>query len=185
MARGEYRDKVLVKRRMLIVFFILFLLFFLLISRLSYVMIVKGKDYKERAILQWTSDVRIAAKRGRILDRNGKELAISANVFRVDLDLNSLRETTTKNKLTMKDIAPELAKILGMESKDVLTILTKTNSKGKLIGAAILKRRIDKDIADKIIDFSKKHKLRGIVITGDTKRYYPNDNFLSKCSRTY
>jgi len=142
-------------------------------------MIVKGPDYKERAVLQWTSDVRIAAKRGRILDRNGKELAVSANVFRVDLDLNSLRETTKKSKLTMKDIAPELATILGMESKDVLAILTKTDSKGKAIGSAILKRRIEKATTDKINDFSKKNNLRGIVITGDTKRYYPNNNFLA------
>jgi len=179
LAGGDYRDKVLVKRRMLIVFFILFILFLLLVTRLSYVMIVNGKNYKERAILQWTSDVRIEPKRGRILDRNGKELAISANVFRVDLDLNSLRETTKKNNLAMKDIAPELAKILGMESKDVLGILTKTNSKGKPIGAAILKRRIDKETTDKISDFSKKNNLRGIVITGDTKRFYPNNNFLS------
>lgn len=179
MAKGEYRDKVLVKRRMLTVFFILFLLLFLLVSRLGYVMIVKGKDYKVRAILQWTSDVRIAANRGRILDRNEKELAISANVFRADLDLNALRDTTKKNNLSMSDIAPGLAEILNMESSDVLAILTKTNSKGKAIGAAGLKRRIDKDIADKVIDFSKKHKLRGIVITGDTKRYYPNNNFLA------
>ncbi|GCD08943.1 stage V sporulation protein D [Clostridium tagluense] len=179
MPKGEYRDKVLVKRRMLVVFFILFLLFLLLVSRLSYVMIVKGKDYKERAILQWTSDVRIAPQRGRILDRNENELAISANVFRVDLDLNSLRTTTKKNKLTMEGIAPELAKILGMESKDVLSTLTRKNSKGKSVGSAILKRRIDKDIADKIVDFSASKKLRGIVITGDTKRYYPNNNFLA------
>jgi len=179
LAREEYRDKVLVKRRMLVVFFILFLLFFLLVSRLSYVMIVRGSDLKERAILQWTSDVRIAPQRGRILDRNGKELAISANVFRVDLDLNSLRDTTSKNKLTMNDIAPDLAKILGMESKNVLSILTQTNSKGKPIGGAILKRRIDKDVADKIVDFAAIKKLRGIVITGDTKRYYPNNNLLA------
>ncbi|MBW9144225.1 stage V sporulation protein D [Clostridium sp. CM028] len=179
MAKGEYRDKVVVKRRMLVVFFMLFLLLFLLISRLSYVMIAKGKEYKEKAILQWTSDVRIAPKRGRILDRNGEDLAISANVFRVDLDLNSLRETTKKNKLSMNDIAPEIAKILGMESSEVLPVLTKTNSKGKPIGAAILKRRIDKATADKINDFSKNQKLRGIVITGDTKRYYPNGNFLA------
>jgi len=142
-------------------------------------MIVKGKEYKQKAILQWTSDVRIAPQRGRILDRNENELAISANVFRVDLDLNSLRDTTKKNKLTMQDVAPSLAKILGMEPKKVLTILTQTNSKGKPIGAAMLKRRVEKDVADKIIDFSKKSKLRGIVITGDTKRYYPNNNFLA------
>ncbi|MEK6265086.1 MAG: stage V sporulation protein D [Clostridium sp.] len=179
MARGEYRDKVIVKRRMLVVFFILFVLFFLLISRLSYVMIVKGKDLKVRAILQWTSDVRIAASRGRILDRNENELVISANVFRVDLELNALRQTTEKNKLTMKDIAPGLAEILDMESADVLAKLTATNSKGKAIGGVGLKRRIDKEIADKIIDFSKEHNLRGIVITGDTKRFYINNNFLS------
>lgn len=142
-------------------------------------MIVKGSDYKEKAILQWTSDVRISPKRGRILDRNGKELAISANVFRVDLDLNALRETTKKNSLTMKIIAPELATILGMKSSDVLSTLTKTNSKGKVIGSAILKRRIEKATADKISDYSKKHNLRGIVITGDTKRFYPNNNFLA------
>jgi len=142
-------------------------------------MIAKGKDYKGKAILQWTSDVRIAPKRGRILDRNGKELAISANVFRVDLDLNSLRETIKKNKLTMNDIAPELATILGMKSSDVLPILTRTNSKGKPIGAVILKRRIDKTTSDKINDYSKKLNLRGIVITGDTQRYYPNNNFLA------
>jgi len=142
-------------------------------------MIVKGIDYKEKAVLQWTSDVRIAAKRGRILDRNGEELAISANVFRVDLDLNSLRTTTTQNKLTMKDIAPELAQILGMKSDDVLAILTKTNASGKPIGSAILKRRIEKATSDKVSEFSKKYKIRGIVITGDTKRYYPNNNFLA------
>ena len=142
-------------------------------------MIVKGKEYKDKAILQWTSDVRIAPQRGRILDRNGKELAISANVFRVDLDLNSLRQTTTRNNLTMEDVAPELAEILEMDSKKVLSILTQTNAKGKPIGAAILKRRVDKDKADKIVDYSEKTKLRGIVITGDTKRFYPNNNFLA------
>ncbi|MGH4120071.1 stage V sporulation protein D [Clostridium sp.] len=179
MAKGEYRDKVLVKRRMIFVFFILFILFFLLVSRLSYVMIVKGKDLKVRAILQWTSDVRIAASRGRILDRNENELVISANVFRVDLELNALRDTTSNNDLTMKDIAPDLAKILDMEPKDVLAKLTATNSKGKAIGGVGLKRRIDKEVADKIIDFSKANKLRGIVITGDTKRFYINNNFLA------
>ncbi|MBU3145119.1 stage V sporulation protein D [Clostridium sp. CF012] len=179
MARGEYRDKLFDKRRMLAVFFILFLLFFLLISRLSYVMIVKGKEYKQRATLQWTSDFRITPQRGQILDRNGKELAISANVFRIDLDLNLLRETTTKNELTMEGIAPELAKILGMEPKDVLSIFTQKDSKGKLIRSAILKRRVEKDVVDKIVEFSYKSKLRGIVITGDTKRYYPNQNFLA------
>lgn len=51
---------------------------------------------------QWTSEVKIDAKRGRILDRNGNELAVSANVYRVDLDMNTLRSTMEeKNYLKM------------------------------------------------------------------------------------
>lgn len=51
----------------------------------------KQKVYASMANEQWTSEVKINAKRGRILDSEGNELAVSANVYRVDLDLNTLR----------------------------------------------------------------------------------------------
>lgn len=54
-------------------------------------MIFKGSEYARMAAEQWTSEVKIDAKRGRILDRNGKELAVSANVYRIDFDLNAIR----------------------------------------------------------------------------------------------
>ena len=41
---------------------------------------------------QWTNEIQIDARRGRILDRNNRELAVTANVFRVDLDLITLRK---------------------------------------------------------------------------------------------
>ena len=68
--------------------------------RLGYVMFVKESTYKSLASQQWTSDVRINAKRGRILDRNGNELAVSANVYRADLDLNTLRKDLKNNGMT-------------------------------------------------------------------------------------
>ena len=65
----------------------------------------KQKVYASMANEQWTSEVKINAKRGRILDSEGNELAVSANVYRVDLDLNTLRSYMKKNKLSNDDIS--------------------------------------------------------------------------------
>ena len=72
-------------------------------------MIVKRDEYSSRAEEQWTSEVSIDARRGRILDRNGVELAVSANVYRVDFDLNSVRQYLKNNSLTNADIAGKIA----------------------------------------------------------------------------
>ena len=61
--------------------------------RLSYIMIFKHKEYGAMAEEQWKNEIRIDAKRGDILARNGEQLAVSANVYRVDLDLRTLRES--------------------------------------------------------------------------------------------
>nr|WP_272509003.1 stage V sporulation protein D [Clostridium ganghwense] len=160
---------------MLAVFCILLLLFFGLVGRLSYLTIVKSPQYKSIAENQWTSDVKIEARRGKILDRNGHELAVSANVYRVDLDMNTLRKTQEKKKLTDEDIAIKLSGPLSMEKEDVLKILHKKLPGGLPIGSATLKRRIEKEEADKVRDL----KIRGVIVSPDTRRYYPNNNFLA------
>lgn len=175
MAKKEYRDKVIIKRRMLSVFCILLLLFFGLVGRLSYLTIVKSYEYKSIAENQWTSDVKIEARRGKILDRNGHELAVSANVYRVDLDMNTLRKTQEDNKLTDEDVAVKLSGALSMEKDEVLKILHKKLPSGLPLGSATLKRRIEKEEADKARDL----KIRGVIVSPDTRRYYPNNNFLA------
>ena len=72
----------------------------------------KQKVYASMANEQWTSEVKINAKRGRILDSEGNELAVSANVYRVDLDLNTLRSYMKKNKLSNDDISKALSEAL-------------------------------------------------------------------------
>jgi stage V sporulation protein D (sporulation-specific penicillin-binding protein) len=175
LARGEYRDKVIIKKRMLISFGILFLLFFLLIIRLFYVMIGQSEHLTKIAKEQWTSEVEIDAKRGRILDRNGLELAVSANVYRVDLDMNSMRQHLDEKGITREEIAPKLADALNMDKEEVLKILNKTLPNGLPMASASLARRIEKAQADKVIDLN----IRGIQVSSDTKRYYPNENLLS------
>lgn len=177
MAKKYFVDKVLMKKRMIIAMLLAGVVFIGLTVRLGYVMFVKESTYKSLATQQWTSDVRINAKRGRLLDRNGNELAVSANVYRADLDLNTLRKDLENNGMTMEQVAAALAPIIEKEEADVLHILTNPLPNGKPRGSAILKRRIEKDATDAIREFCKKNNISGIVISPDTKRYYPNGNF--------
>ncbi|MFL0246742.1 stage V sporulation protein D [Candidatus Clostridium stratigraminis] len=160
---------------MLITFGILFILFFLLVIRLSYIMIVQSEQLTKIAKEQWTSEVKIDARRGRILDRYGHELAISANVYRVDLDMNTIRQYLQENNITNEVIAPKLASALNMKNEDVLAILNKTLPNGLPMASASLARRIEKTEADKVKDLN----IRGVLVSSDTKRYYPDGNFLS------
>lgn len=147
-------------------------------------MIVKHSEYSAMANEQWTSEVKIDARRGRILDRNGIELAVSANVYRVDFDLNAIRDYLETNKESKSkktlytsndEIAPIIADSVGMKSEDVLKKLETKLSNGENAGSATLARRIEKAEADKV----KALGITGIIVSPDTKRYYPNSNFLS------
>lgn len=177
----------------------LYVLFAILICRLTYIMTVKAPEYAGMAEEQWTSEVKIDAVRGKILDRNGKELAVSADAYRVDLDLKTLRNyldtslsklsskeiarrqslgipvPTENRSLTINDVAPVIAEALNMDKDEVLKKLDTRLESGNPADSATLIRRIDKDEADKV----KELKIDGIVVSKDTKRIYPNNNFLA------
>ena len=179
MGKSELRDWIKARRRIVFLISIAFIGFIALSFRLSYIMINKSDEYKSKGIVQWTNDVRVNAKRGRILDRDGNELAVSANVYRVDLDLNALRKSLEEQKLTMEDIAKDVSEILEMDKEKVLKIMTQRLPNGKQMGSAILKRRVEKETVDKINLYKEKKGLVGFVVTPDTKRYYPHNNFAS------
>ncbi|NLZ47326.1 MAG: stage V sporulation protein D [Clostridiales bacterium] len=175
MSKKNYRDTVIIKRRMLISLGVLTVLFFSLILRLVYIMVVRSNEYKTLAIEQWTNEVKIDGRRGSIFDRNGNELAVSANVYRVDLAMNTIRSYVRKNNLTFEDIAPKIAQALDIDTEKVLKELYKTLPSGKERGSATLARRIDKEKADKVRDL----KINGVLVSPDTQRYYPKNNFLA------
>ncbi|EKQ56901.1 MULTISPECIES: stage V sporulation protein D [unclassified Clostridium] len=199
MKKIRYRNKGKMRQRSRIIAFSLTIVFALLIIRLSYIMVVNGADYSGRAEEQWTSEVKIDAKRGRILDRNGNELVVSANVYRVDFDLNAMRAYLKRqlksipskeldhmksvgipipagnSGLNYDDIAPVIAKILNMDVSEIKADLEKKLPSGAEAGSVTVARKIEKDMADKI----KELNINGIIVSQDTKRYYPNNNFLS------
>ncbi|GEA31859.1 stage V sporulation protein D (sporulation-specific penicillin-binding protein) [Clostridium beijerinckii] len=199
MKKKKHVSKVKIRKRTRSVAFSLTAIFAILIIRLSYIMMVDGKDYSARAEEQWTSEVKIDAKRGEVLDRNGNELAVSANVYRVDFDLNSIRNylkrsvksipnkeltnmksvgipiPTEGSGLTNDDIAPVIAKVLNMDVSEIKADLEKKLPSGADAFSVTVARKIEKDIADKV----KELNINGIIVSQDTKRYYPNNNFLS------
>lgn len=175
MKKKKFKDRALIQKRLTLVVWTIVLVFFILILRLSYIMIVKRDEYSSRAEEQWTSEVSIDARRGRILDRNGVELAVSANVYRVDFDLNSVRQYLKNNSLTNADIAGKIADAVGMEENKVMEKLETKLASGANAGSATLIRRIEKESADKVNNLN----IDGVIVSPDTKRYYPKGEFLA------
>ena len=173
--KRSYTDSAKVKKRMYITLCGVFFLLLVLTIRLSYIMIFKSDEYSELAVEQWTSEVKISAKRGKILDRNGEELAISANVYRVDFDLNAIRDYNKENGTTNEQLAEKIAEALNVEYETVLKKLEYRLPSGKAAGAAIMSRRIEKEYADNVRELN----ITGVMVSPDTKRYYPNGSFLS------
>ncbi len=170
--KDKKKDK---KHRFLIILMFLGLIFFSLIGRLFYIMVTTSDKYRARAYEQQKSEIQINAKRGRILDRSNNELAISVNVYQVDLDLITLKLTLSQKKMTFDDLADKLVPIVNMKKEDIVKILNTTLPNGLPASSAILKRQVEQSEVDKI----KALNIRGIVIASDTKRYYTNNNFLS------
>lgn len=175
MNKRGFKDRAVIRKRMILALGFITAVFCVLMIRLSYIMLVKREDYSSRAEDQWTSEVRIDARRGRILDRNGNELAVSANVYRIDFDLNSIRQYLKKNSKTTDEIAPLISEAVGIETSTVKEKLETKLANGNDAGSATLIRRIEKDIADKVNELN----IQGVIVSPDTKRYYPEGQFLS------
>ena len=175
MKKKKFKDRALIQKRLTLVVWTIVVVFFILMVRLSYIMIVKRDEYSSRAEEQWTSEVSIDARRGRILDRNGVELAVSANVYRIDFDLNSVRQYLKNNSLTNADIAGKIADAVAMEESKVMEKLETKLASGANAGSATLIRRIEKEAADKVNNLN----IDGVIVSPDTKRYYPKGEFLA------
>jgi len=133
------------------------------VGRLFYLQLIKGEELKKRAFSQWTRERLVAPKRGSIVDRNGKILAMSITAETVVASLNQIKDKEWTAKV-----------LSGILQMDYQKILNKLNTKG--VSDIYIARNIDKEKADRI----RKYALPGIYLTGGTKRVYPNGNFLSQ-----
>lgn len=176
MSDKKHMKKIGVARRLLITYVLIFLLFLGLGGRLFFIMVNKSAEYKKIATGQWKDEIIVNAKRGRILDRNGNELALSGDVYRVDLDMLTLQQTLKQKNMDEKELITSFSSILNIPADNVSKQLNATGPTGVPLRFITFKRKVQKPEADRI----KALSLRGIIISSDTERYYPNNNFLAQ-----
>ena len=135
-----------------------------LILRTGYLQIVRGEELQKGALEQQTTDRQVSAKRGAILDRNGKTLAVSASVEQVSVSPNVIKEQGNED-----EVVKALSDILDLDEDAVRKKVT-ANSYYESIA-----RRVEKETADRIREL----ELAGVNLDEDTKRYYPYGKFAS------
>lgn len=163
------------KSRLSIVSILVFSALAFLVLRLAWLTLVSGRELEAKANSEWQKEISVTATRGDILDRNGSVLVSSANVYRIDFDLDSVRNHIKEKKLTMDDIAVEISNVTGVEVDEVLKALNKKNSDGSDASYSPLVRGVTKAVADSADDLG----IYGLIVSRDVKRYYPNENFLA------
>ncbi len=143
---------------------VLLVCFLFFVARISIIQFVDGEWLSREAIEQQTRDRMINAKRGTIYDRNGKQLAVSADVETVSISPVTVRKAGERELC-----AKTLSEILGIEEKNILEKIDMNTS------YVLIKRKVEKAQADAIRDAD----LSGVYLDADTKRYYPYNNIAS------
>lgn len=150
------------KRRIGIAFMLIAFFMAALVFRVAWIQVVKADEYTDRAVNQQVSDIPLEARRGGILDVNGKELATSARVYSVWIRPGEMRKVY-KDEGKRQEISEKLAVILNTSSKSVRK---KIESKQLILQMA---RYLNKDKRDRV----KALGLQGVELVEGSKRYYP------------
>lgn len=124
--------------------------------------------YSKKALEQQTMDSSIAARRGNILDCNGKVLAQSATVWDIVINPSDIK---TEEKRVL--IAQGLSEILELEYDEVYAHTLKNNKYERI------KRRVEKAATDKVREFVSENNITCIIFEENTKRYYPYGSLAS------
>lgn len=155
------------RRSLVVLGFLVFFGFSVLALRLITLQLFQGEFLQKMASEQQLADTKISAMRGSIYDRNMKPLAQSATVWNVVLEpayINSEEKRET--------ICTGLSEILEIP-KEKIQELSKKNS-----CYTVIKRKVDSEIKNKIVEFKSKHKIAsGVRLIEDFKRFYPFGKF--------
>lgn len=170
----DRNDKIKSKTNFIRVFVLLLLA--VLLFRFVHLQFIKGDYYAKKAYAQQNSWRTISAKRGKITDVNGNVLAISISTYLVNVNqkiISDVYENEEEKVAYQKKIAAGLAEFLEIDYNEVLK---KIQSEGRY---KLIAENIELEVGDKIKQWIKEEKIKGVYVDEDTMRYYPNDNLAS------
>jgi len=138
--------------------------FTVLLLQLFRIQILDHERYESAALEQQLRSTAVPAVRGRILDRNGNVLAMSAEVATVYISPAEMR----MNDEDPAFIADGLSEIVGVEREKILALCSDKKSWYKTVA-----RKVEDETADAVRRFKTEHQLKSVKIESDTRRYYP------------
>lgn len=150
---------------------LLVLLFFGVIVRLGWLQIVRANDLSRQSQDQLTADLTQKHPRGRIVDRDGEELAVSIMTGSLYVDPEGMSDDPALNKaMPQRDArriaADLLAPVLKMDKERLYGIFT---GGGRFVW---LKRTMDPKDEEKVRKLIQENKLSGLHFLQESKRYY-------------
>ena len=131
------------------------------VARLVQIQIAQGSRYRARAARQQERRIEIAGSRGSILDREGRELAVSVEASSV----YAIPDDVQKPRVVAETLAP----LLDMPAGEIVEKL------GSEKGFVWLRRQVDAEAAEKI----RALKLPGIHFVVEPRRFYPKGHLAS------
>lgn len=150
-----------------------FLLFLCVCVRLVDLQIVRQKELTARGVKQWTRSGVVSARRGDIVDTNGKLLAQSVTSF-----ILTARPRDVKN---VSALAGVLARELGLSEETIIKKLS-----GSKAASVTLARQISREDADRLRAIRQSAEnpdsdaLIGITFDEDVSRWYPMGTLLAQ-----
>ena len=139
-----------------------------LIARLYWLQLAAGDWYTRRALGQQLRDTVVPADRGRIYSADGVLLAANSSCW----TLRASPREMPANKLELA--AHGLAQILEL---DEAALLEKFRDRAS--NDCLLRYRVERSMADAVRDFCEENGITGIRINQDSKRWYPQGEFLA------
>ena len=139
-----------------------------LIARLYWLQLAAGDWYTRRALGQQLRDTVVPADRGRIYSADGVLLAANSSCW-------TLRASPREMPADKLELAAHgLAQILEL---DEAALLEKFRDRAS--NDCLLRYRVERSMADAVRDFCKENGITGIRINQDSKRWYPQGEFLA------
>lgn len=142
--------------------YILGALFGVMVLRYAWLQLVQGDNLAQRMREQVGSDFAIQSPRGTILDRNGREMAVSVMTKSLYVDPNHVKDPD--------ELAANLAPLINMPEQEILDDI---NVGG---GFVWIKRRMEHDEYEQVRAMIRENKYTDCLgFRDEAKRYYPND----------
>ena len=136
--------------------------------RLLFLQVLGGGWYTDHALGQQLRDTVVPADRGRVYSADGILLAANSSCWTLRASPREMPE----DKLALA--AKGLAEILELDEGKLLEKFSDRHSND-----CLLRYRVDRAMADAVRDFCEANGITGIRINQDSKRWYPQGEFLA------